>query len=186
MCRGPSNLHNKPASSLRDGGDRRTRQIPHPTAQGWVPKTEPQEPPHPGPHCLLAAIISSSQWERQVRWIREKPARASHAHPGLCFVPTWKDPFYSPPTQNVSLLKAQSNLASPQTSHQATPLPPRHSGAHAALAAGWKVCEGPLPRGCPCEQGPRRGPGCTWPTHCVCSMSVYRPKALGIPPKDIF
>lgn len=44
---------------------------------------------------------------------------ASSPHLGLCFVPTWKDPFYSPPTQNFSFFKAQFNLACPTTSHQA-------------------------------------------------------------------
>lgn len=44
---------------------------------------------------------------------------ASSPHLGLCFVPTWKDPFYPPPTQHFSFFKAQFNLACPTTSHQA-------------------------------------------------------------------
>lgn len=53
-----------------------------------------------------------------------QPASSHHLgsyspHLGLCFVPTWKDPSYPPPTQHFSFFKAQFNLACPTTSHQA-------------------------------------------------------------------
>lgn len=89
----------------------------------------------------------------------------SSPHLGLCFVPTWKDPFYSPPTQNFSFFKAQFNLACPTTSLQAQGSSFQGILWHSPLRLRWKGCEEPGPQllppspgrrdTSPCEQGPR-------------------------------